>query len=140
MTEDSFVVAVNDRGQHALWPASLDPAAGWRRKSGALSRQARLDGVGAACQDIAPAGVRAPGPAERYPHGHEARFVHERFAEQAARRPDAAAVIAAGARVTYRELDQSANRLARYLQDMGGDPGALVAVYRERGVRGMPSP
>ena len=139
MTGDSFVVAVNDRGQHALWPASLDPAAGWRRKSAAMSRQACLDAIAAAWQDIAPAGVRAAGSAERYPPGHEARFVHERFAEQAARRPDAAAVIAAGARVTYRELDQSANRLARYLKDMGADPGTLIGVYAERGVEAIRS-
>jgi amino acid adenylation domain-containing protein/thioester reductase-like protein len=139
MTGDSFVVAVNDRGQHALWPASLDPAAGWRRKSAAMSRQACLDAIAAAWQDIAPAGVRAAGSAERYPHGHEARFVHERFAEQAARRPAAAAVIAAGARVTYRELDQSANRLARYLKDMGADPGTLIGVYAERGVEAIRS-
>ena len=130
MTGDSFVVAVNDRGQYALWPASLGPAVGWRRKSAAMSRQACLDTIAAAWKDIAPAGVRAAGSAE----GHPPRFVHERFAEQAARRPDATAVIAAGARVTYRELDQSANRLARYLNDMGADPGTLIGVYAERGV------
>src|SRR5579863_9029973 len=139
MTGDSFVVTVNDRGQHALWPASLDPAAGWRRTSAAMSRQACLDAIAAAWQDIAPAGVRAAGSAERYSHGHEARFVHERFAEQAARRPAAAAVIAAGARVTYRELDQSANRLARYLKDMGAGPGTLIGVYAERGVEAIRS-
>src|SRR5579859_2090634 len=135
MTGDSFVVAVNDRGQHALWPASLDPAAGWRRKSAAMSRQACLDAIAAAWQDIAPAGVRAAGSAE----GHPPRFVHELFAEQAARRPAAAAVIAAGARVTYRELDQSANRLARYLKDLGAGPGTLIGVYAERGVEAIRS-
>src|SRR3984957_12783650 len=135
MTGDSFVVAVNDRGQHALWPASLDMAAGWRRESAAMSRQACLDAIAAAWQDIAPAGVRAAPSAEGHPH----RFVHERFAEQAARRPAAAAVIAAGARVTYRELDQSANRLARYLKDMGAGPGTLIGVYAERGVEAIRS-
>jgi amino acid adenylation domain-containing protein/thioester reductase-like protein len=139
MTADAFVVVVNDRGQHALWPASLHPAAGWRRKSAAMSRQACLDAIAAAWQNIAPAGIRAAGSAERYPHGHEARFAHERFAEQAARRPDAAAVIAAGSRLTYRELDQSANRLARCLRDTGAGPETLIGVYAERGVEAIRS-
>src|ERR1700722_3316362 len=135
MTGDSFVVAVNDRGQHALWPASLDPAAGWRRESAAMSRPACLDAIAAAWQDIAPTGGRVDPSAARHPH----RIVHERFAERAARRPAAAAVIAAGARVTYRELDQSANRLARYLNDMGAGPGTLIGVYAERGVEAIRS-
>ena len=83
-----------------------------------MSRQACLDAIAGAWQDIAPASVRAARVGVSGRHGHAARFVHERFAEQAARRPDAAAVIAAGARMTYRELDQSANRLAHYLRDM----------------------
>ena len=33
--------------------------------------------------------------------------------------PEATAVMAAGTRLTYRELDQSANRLARYLAGLG---------------------
>ena len=140
ITGDAFVVAVNDRGQHALWQASLDLPAGWRRQSAAMSRQACLDAIAAAWQDIAPAGVRTvdgSGSTERYPPGHEARFVHERFAEQAARRPDAAAVIAAGSRLTYRELDQSANRLAHYLKDMGAGPETLIGVHAERGVEAI---
>ena len=45
------------------------------------------------------------------------------FAEQAARRPDAAAVIAGRTRVSYRELDSSANRLAHHLGEAGRRPG-----------------
>jgi len=140
ITGDAFVVAVNDRRQHALWQASLDLPAGWRRQSAAMSRQACLDAIAAAWQDIAPAGVRTvdgSGSTERYPPGHEARFVHKRFAEQAARRPDAAAVIAAGSRLTYRELDQSANRLAHCLKDMGAGPETLIGVHAERGVEAI---
>src|SRR5271165_4240745 len=113
ITENAFVVAVNDRGQHALWQAGIDLPAGWRRQSAAMSRQACRDAIAAGWPDIAPAGA-----GERYPDGHETVFVHQRFAEQAARRPDATAIIAAGSRLTYRELDQSANRLAHYLQEL----------------------
>jgi amino acid adenylation domain-containing protein/thioester reductase-like protein len=62
------------------------------------------------------------------------------IAGQAARRPGATAVIAADARLTYRELDQSANRLARYLADLGAGPETLIGVCLERGadaVRGL---
>ncbi len=65
--------------------------------------------------------------------GHDARFVHEQFAEQASRRPGASAVIAAGARLTYRELDESANRLARCLMDLGAGPETLIGVHADRG-------
>jgi amino acid adenylation domain-containing protein/thioester reductase-like protein len=61
------------------------------------------------------------------------RFANERFAEQASRRPGAAAVIAAGTRLTYGELDSSANRLARCLVDLGAGPETLIGVHAERG-------
>ncbi len=60
-------------------------------------------------------------------------FVHERFAEQAARRPGAVAVIAAGTQLTYGELDESANRLAHCLMDLGAGPETLIGVHAERG-------
>jgi amino acid adenylation domain-containing protein/thioester reductase-like protein len=141
-TENAFVVAVNDRGQHALWQDRIDLPAGWQRQSAAMSRQACLDAIAAAWPDIAPADTRGAdgsGSGERYPDGHEARFVHERFAEQASRRPDAAAVIAAGSRLTYRELDQSANRLAHYLKSMGAGPETLIGVHADRGVEAVRS-
>ncbi len=155
----AFVVVVNENDQHALWQAELDVPAGWRRQSAALPRRACLDAIADAWPDIAPATVRAAASGERHPtgsarddqrphpvpdqrrhpvpDGHDARFVHELFAEQAARRPDATAVIAAGTRLTYRELDESANRLARYLQDLGAGPETLIGVYSERGVEAV---
>ena len=63
-----------------------------------------------------------------------APFVHELFAQQAVRRPDAPAVIAGRLRVTYRELDASANRLAHYLRDIGVGPETVVGVHLERGI------
>jgi surfactin family lipopeptide synthetase C len=54
--------------------------------------------------------------------------LHERFAEQAARTPDAVAVTSGGESLTYRELDEQANRLARRLQELGAGPGRRVGL------------
>ena len=59
--------------------------------------------------------------------------MHETVAEQARDRPGATAVIAGNARLTYRELDQSANRLARYLADRGAARRYPIGVHLERG-------
>ncbi len=57
--------------------------------------------------------------------------VHRLFEEQAARRPDAVAVVLDGERLTYAELNRLANRLARRLRALGVGPETLVGVYAE---------
>jgi amino acid adenylation domain-containing protein len=46
--------------------------------------------------------------------------------------PDAPAVMFEGTTLTYRELDEAANRLARRLHSLGVRPGAVVGVCAER--------
>ncbi len=136
-TQNAFAVVVNDQGQQALWQAGLELPAGWRRQSAAMPRQACLDAIAGAWRDIAPASVHAPDSGQRrppVPHSRDAQLAHELVAEQASRRPGAAAVIADGTLLTYRELDQSANRLAHYLLELGAGPETLIGVYLERGV------
>jgi amino acid adenylation domain-containing protein len=60
--------------------------------------------------------------------------VHERFADQAARTPDAIAVSFEGQDLSYRDLDARSNRLAHRLRRLGVGPEALVAVALERSV------
>jgi amino acid adenylation domain-containing protein/thioester reductase-like protein len=133
---DAFVVVVNDQDQHALWQAGLDWPAGWRRASAVMSRSDCLAAVDASWPDVTPASVRAGavGRGGRAGGGEADRLVHEVFAELAARRPDAPAVIAGRTQLSYRELDSSANRLAHYLGEIGAGPESVIGVYLDRGV------
>src|ERR1039458_2368782 len=56
------------------------------------------------------------------------------FEQQVARTPDAVAVVSAGRSLTYRELDQRSNQLARHLQQLGVRPERLVGIAVERSV------
>ncbi|WP_120312373.1 non-ribosomal peptide synthetase, partial [Mycobacterium mantenii] len=54
------------------------------------------------------------------------------FAAQVAQTPDAVAISCGGHSLTYRELDEAANRLARLLADRGVGPGSRVALLFSR--------
>jgi len=56
------------------------------------------------------------------------------FERQAALTPHSLAVISAGKRLTYRELDQRSNQLAHHLQQLGVGPDTLTGVAVERSV------
>jgi amino acid adenylation domain-containing protein len=58
--------------------------------------------------------------------------VHELFEAQAERTPEAVALECSGERVSYRELNERANRLAHYLNRLGVGPEMLVGVMPER--------
>jgi amino acid adenylation domain-containing protein len=62
------------------------------------------------------------------------RGLHELFAEQAARAPDALAVVHDGVALGYGELDARANRLARRLRRLGARSGDRVALLLDRSV------
>ncbi|GMX60226.1 non-ribosomal peptide synthase/polyketide synthase [Paenibacillus elgii] len=58
--------------------------------------------------------------------------IHGMFEEQAWRNPDAVAVVFETARLTYGELNEKANRLARTLRDAGVQTDQLVGLMAER--------
>ncbi|MET0625827.1 MAG: amino acid adenylation domain-containing protein, partial [Pyrinomonadaceae bacterium] len=60
--------------------------------------------------------------------------LHELFERQAARTPEAVAVVCGPRQVTYAELNERANRLAHHLRSAGVGPESLVGVLMERSV------
>ena len=64
--------------------------------------------------------------------GAGARPVHELFADQVERTPEAPALAFGGERLTYRELDRSARRLANYLRELGVGCDVPVGLCLER--------
>ncbi|MGW0534029.1 non-ribosomal peptide synthetase [Streptomyces sp. NPDC003032] len=62
--------------------------------------------------------------------GVQERCLHELFAEQCSRTPAATALVHAGRRTTYAELEDHARRVARHL-DTG--PGDVVGIHLDRG-------
>ncbi|GIV97577.1 MAG: hypothetical protein KatS3mg057_2234 [Herpetosiphonaceae bacterium] len=61
-----------------------------------------------------------------------ASTIHQLFEAQAGLLPDAVAVSFLGSQLTYRELNERANRLAHHLRSLGVGPGVYVGVCLER--------
>ncbi|HEU4507241.1 MAG TPA: amino acid adenylation domain-containing protein [Pyrinomonadaceae bacterium] len=64
-----------------------------------------------------------------YPHGDT---LAQLFEQQAARTPEAVALVYEGERISYRELNRRANQLARHLQVLGVGPEVVVGLCVER--------
>jgi amino acid adenylation domain-containing protein len=60
--------------------------------------------------------------------------IHELFEQQAAATPHAVAVVHKDEQLTYRELNERANKLAHHLRRLGTGPERLVGVCLERSV------
>ena len=63
----------------------------------------------------------------------EDRCLHQWFEDVAASTPDAVAVVCGDRSLSYGELNARANRLARYLRELGVGPEVLVALCLSRG-------
>ncbi len=74
--------------------------------------------------------------ATRYAAGERVEQLFERAAD---RWPLAVAVVADDGELTYREVEEAANRLAARLAAAGAGPGRHVAVYLERGAAMVPA-
>jgi amino acid adenylation domain-containing protein len=62
----------------------------------------------------------------------EAETTHELFERQVERTPDAIAIVSDGGRMSYRELNLRANRLAHFIARRRTGPGPLVGICLER--------
>lgn len=62
----------------------------------------------------------------------ERTHVHRIFERQAQRIPNAVVVVCAGETLSYEQLNQRANQLARSLQHSGAAPGDLIGICLER--------
>ncbi|HZI20304.1 MAG TPA: amino acid adenylation domain-containing protein [Pyrinomonadaceae bacterium] len=66
------------------------------------------------------------------PYEQRGQSIHRLVEEQAARTPDATALVYGSSALTYAELDRRANRLARRLRELGVGREARVGVMLER--------
>ena len=71
-----------------------------------------------------------PGPAA----GEVFCRIHQFVEAQAARTPEAYALVHGGERLTYREMNDRANRLAKHLQGLGVGPEVIMGICLERSV------
>ncbi|NET02964.1 MAG: amino acid adenylation domain-containing protein, partial [Sphaerospermopsis sp. SIO1G1] len=62
------------------------------------------------------------------------KCIHQIFAEQVAKTPDATAVVYGKEEITYTELNEKANQLAHYLHSLGVKANSLVGISVERSV------
>ena len=62
------------------------------------------------------------------------RCVHQLFEEQAARTPEAVALVYEEQELTYRQLNERANQLAHHLQRLGVGPEVLVGLCMDRSI------
>ncbi len=58
--------------------------------------------------------------------------IHHLFEQRAAQHPDQIAVIAKNKTLSYRELNEKANQLAHYLQQLGAVPESLIGICVDR--------
>jgi amino acid adenylation domain-containing protein len=62
----------------------------------------------------------------------EGALVHTLFESRADKTPDALALVAGGERLSYRALEQGANRLANHLRGLGAGPDQVVGLCLDR--------
>ncbi|MFF7307729.1 amino acid adenylation domain-containing protein [Streptomyces sp. NPDC008137] len=137
--DGTYRVVVNSENQHALWPDFAEVPPGWETVFGPAGRADCLDRVEADWRDMRPASLAArTGRAGRGEVTADDAAtppddtITRQFAEQVRRRPDATALRFRGEDMTYAELDERADRLARRLGALGVGEESVVGVCFER--------
>src|SRR5205085_5032505 len=62
------------------------------------------------------------------------KSIAEIFRQQALNSPQATAAVFRDQKITYKDLNEGANRLAWFLVEHGIGPGALVCIFAERSI------
>jgi nonribosomal peptide synthetase DhbF len=122
----TYLVLTNHEGRRSLWPAFADIPAGWTVSHPEGSRDTCLADVEASWR-LGPAMHGGDSP-----DGEAPVCLPELFERQAARTPDAPALIFRDRQLSYAELNSHANRLAHRLIEVGGGPERVVAILLPR--------
>lgn len=133
---DSFLALVNGEGQYSLWTQHLDVPPGWRVALPSSKRRTCLDYIEKQWTDIRPKSATGDesvsATQDTDGSGHSSTCVHTLFAEQAARTPDAPALLWQDQEISYRELHERSGRFARFLVNRGIGQGDYVGLCVER--------
>ncbi|MCH5671508.1 amino acid adenylation domain-containing protein [Streptomyces gilvus] len=122
------VVLRNVEGQYAIWPADCRIPAGWDGIGGPASASQCESLVERLWTDMRPASARAGG----WTPGSGSGTVPELIRERARREPSALAVLSDEGRLSYAELTDRADRLARELRRSGVEAESVVTVCLDR--------
>jgi amino acid adenylation domain-containing protein len=81
--------------------------------------------------------VLGDGEMGRWGDGENYPCIHQLFERQVEKTPEAIAVVCNGERLTYSELDNRAERLGAYLQELGVKSEVLVGIYLNRSLEAI---
>ncbi|WP_432947527.1 amino acid adenylation domain-containing protein [Kribbella sp. CA-253562] len=121
-----YLVLANGLRQYSLWPAFTEIPAGWDRVHGPDSRARCLTHVESR-SDFSDSSARRTAP----PSGQSSTLV-DIFERQVNLSPDAIALEFGDTRLSYRDVDDHANRLSGLLADLGVGREHVVAVLLPR--------
>ena len=142
----TVLVSPSDEGLHCSWMYSMDLFDAATMERMALHFQRVLEAVVATAGEQRLSALPLLSEPERHQllvawndtrAPYPARCFHELFAEQAARAPEAVAVVASDGQLTYGELERRANQLAHYLRVLGVKPETRVGLFVERSVHAL---
>ncbi|MBU1709693.1 MAG: AMP-binding protein, partial [Proteobacteria bacterium] len=132
-----FHVVINNEGQYSLWPAGEKIPPGWQKTAFAGNKEECLAFIQREWTDMTPRSLRefAPDPSARtYQDNQQDGLAHHFFVEQAAKTPDAIAVVFKDQQITYKDLHHYSNQIGNYLQEIGVTPEKAVGLCVGRSI------